>query len=66
VSKYPQNVPMVYLSFIDDVGVPPERAQQMIANIGAQVDHVVLPAGYLAMMTRPAELATAIRNLVGY
>lgn len=62
VSGYPEGVPVTYVSMTEDVGLPPELAQQMIANIGAQVDHVELAAGHIAMVTKPRELANAINR----
>ena len=49
----------------DDVGVPPALAKQMIANLGADVDHRVLSAGHIAMVTKPRELAAVINDVVG-
>ncbi len=63
-TRYPDDIPMTYVSLTDDVGVPPESAQQMIANIGTQVEHVVLSAGHIAMVTRPQELANAINRAI--
>ena len=34
LSGYPAGVPMTFVSMTDDVGVPPELAQQMIVNLG--------------------------------
>ncbi len=62
VSNYPEDVPVTYVSLTDDVGVPPELAQRMIANIGAPVHHVVLLAGHIVMVTKPQELANAINR----
>jgi pimeloyl-ACP methyl ester carboxylesterase len=64
LSGYPDDVPMTYVSMANDIGVPPELAQRMIANLGAQVDHRVLTAGHIVMMTKPHELAREINAAV--
>ena len=64
LSGYPDDVPMTYVSMANDIGVPPELAQRMIANLGAQVDHRVLSAGHIVMMTKPHELAREINAAV--
>ena len=64
MSGYPEDVPVTYVSMTDDVGLPPELAQQMIVNIVAQVDHVELSAGHIAMVTQPRELANAINQAI--
>jgi hypothetical protein len=48
----------------EDVGVPPALAKQMIANLGVEVDHRVLSAGHIVMVTRPRELAQVINEFV--
>jgi len=65
VRHYCPSVPVTYISMADDVGVPPTLATQMIANIGTEVDHVVLSAGHLVMVTRPEELANAMNKAIG-
>jgi len=60
---YPRGVPVTYVSLTDDVGVPPELAEQMIANIGTEVDHRVLSAGHIVMVTKPRELAEIINEV---
>lgn len=64
LSGRPTGVPMTYISLIDDIGVPPDLALRMIANIGGQVDHRVLQAGHIAMVTKPRELAEVINDVV--
>lgn len=64
LSGYPDDVPMTYVSMANDIGVPPELAQRMIANLGARVDHRVLSAGHIVMMTKPHELAREINAAV--
>ncbi len=57
-------VPTTYVSMTDDIGVPPEMAQQMIANSGSGVEHRVLSAGHMVMATKPTELAEVINDVV--
>ena len=65
LTGYPSGVPMTYVSMTDDVGVPPALAKQMIANLGANVDHRVLAAGHIVMVTKPTELAEIINEVIG-
>ena len=65
LSGYPDGVPVTYVSMTDDVGVPPELARQMIANLGGAVEHRVISAGHIVMATRPEELANAINDVIG-
>ncbi len=64
LSGYPRGVPGTYVSMTDDVGMPPELAEQMIANLGTDVDHRVLSAGHIVMVTKPRELAEIINDVV--
>lgn len=64
LSGYPKNLPVTYISLAEDVGVPPSLAEQMIANVGVDVNHCVLSAGHLAMVTKPRELANAINSAI--
>jgi pimeloyl-ACP methyl ester carboxylesterase len=63
-SGYPDGIPMTYVSLTDDIGIPPEVAEEMIANLRGQVDHRVLPSGHLVMVTKPRELAEVINDVV--
>ena len=65
LTGYPSGIPITYVSMTDDVGVPPALAKQMIANLAADVDHRVLSAGHIAMVTKPRELAAIINDVVG-
>ena len=64
VSGYPGGVPITYVSMTDDVPVPPALAEQMIANLGAGVEHRVLSAGHMVMVSKPRELAAIINDVV--
>ena len=65
LSGYPSGIPITYVSMTDDVGVPPALAKQMVANLGGDVDHRVLSAGHVVMVTKPRELAAIINDVVG-
>ena len=64
LSGYPSGVPTTYVSMTEDVGIPPALAEQMIANLGGEVEHRVLSAGHLVMLTKPQELAAVINDVV--
>ncbi|OBB05120.1 hypothetical protein A5662_10880 [Mycobacteriaceae bacterium 1482268.1] len=64
LTGFPDDVPITYVSMVDDVGVPPALAEQMIANAGTNVTHQVLSAGHLVMVTKPLELANAINQAI--
>jgi pimeloyl-ACP methyl ester carboxylesterase len=65
LSGHPDGTQATYVSMTDDVGAPPELAEQMIANVGSEVDHRSLSAGHIVMVTKPQELANAINYAVG-
>ena len=58
------DVPITYVSMSDDVGVPRLLADEMINNLGNGVDHRVLSAGHLVMVTKPQALAAIINGIV--
>jgi pimeloyl-ACP methyl ester carboxylesterase len=60
---HPVNVPATYVSMTDDVPVPPELAEKMMATIGAHVAHQVISAGHSVMFSKPLELAEAINSI---
>jgi pimeloyl-ACP methyl ester carboxylesterase len=62
---YPGSIPVTYVSMTDDVGVPTALAEQMIVNLGTDVDHRTLSAGHLVMVSRPEDLANAINSAIG-
>ena len=64
LSGVPDCVPVTFVSMAEDVGVPLGLAKQMIANLGVEVDHRVLSAGHIVMVTRPRELAQVINEFV--
>jgi pimeloyl-ACP methyl ester carboxylesterase len=60
LSGHRAEVPITYVSMSDDVGVPRLLADEMINNLGNGVDHRVLSAGHLAMVSKPQALAAII------
>jgi pimeloyl-ACP methyl ester carboxylesterase len=64
LTGYPDNVPITYVSMTEDVPVPPALAEQMIANLAADVERRVLSAGHMVMISKPQELATIINDTV--
>lgn len=53
LSGYPDGVPITYVSMTDDVPVPPALAEQMVANLGAGVEHRVLSGATWWWCRRP-------------
>lgn len=64
LSGYPIRPPATYISMTDDVGLTGAMAKQMMDNIKGDVDHHVLPAGHMAMVTQPRQLAAIINAVV--
>jgi pimeloyl-ACP methyl ester carboxylesterase len=64
LSGYPDGMPITYVSLTEDVAVPPALAEQMMANLGVPVEHRVLSAGHMAMVSKPQELAAIINDVV--
>lgn len=64
LSGYPDGMPTTYISLTDDVAVPPALAEQMMANLGVHVEHRLLSAGHMAMVSKPQELAAIINDVV--
>ncbi|MGA7052015.1 MAG: alpha/beta hydrolase [Mycobacterium sp.] len=60
---YPFNVPATYVSMTDDVAVPPELAETMMAIIGDHVSSRVICAGHSVMFSKPVELARVINSI---
>jgi hypothetical protein len=65
VSNYLDGWPITHVGMTEDVPVPPALAQQMMDNLGDCVEHRVLSAGQMVMVSKPRELATTINDLVG-
>lgn len=62
LSGYPRDVPMTYVGLTEDVPVPPFAVEQMVANLGADVERQMLSAGHTAMLSKPRELAELINE----
>ncbi len=60
LSGYPRDIPITYVSLTDDAAVPPAVATQMISNLRAEVERLVLTAGHTIMLSKPEELANII------
>jgi pimeloyl-ACP methyl ester carboxylesterase len=64
LSGYPTDIPITYVSMTLDQPVPPAIAQQMVANLGPEVDHrVIADAGHTVMATHPAVLADILNGV---
>jgi pimeloyl-ACP methyl ester carboxylesterase len=64
LSGYPDGVPVTYVSMTEDVAVPPALAEQMMTNLGVPVEHRLLSAGHMVMVSKPRELAAIINDVV--
>lgn len=53
LSGYPDGVPITYVSMTEDAAVPRLLAEQMMANLGAPVEHRLLSAGHMVMVSKP-------------
>ncbi len=64
LSGYPAGVPTTYVSMADDLGATPAMTKQMVGNLVGHVDHRVVQAAHLVMVTKPRELAAIINDVV--
>ncbi|MFB1298725.1 alpha/beta fold hydrolase [Mycobacterium sp. pW049] len=64
LSGYPDGIPITYVSMTDDVPVPPALVEQMTTHLGTGVEHRVLSAGHMVMVSKPQELATIINDAI--
>ena len=64
LSGYPVQVPRTYVNMTRDVPVPPPLAEQMADNLGEGVDRRTIDAGHTVMVSKPAELAAIINEVV--
>jgi pimeloyl-ACP methyl ester carboxylesterase len=64
LSGYPAGIPITYVNMTDDVPVPPPLAEQMASNLGPGVDRRTIDAGHTVMVSRPADLAAIINEVV--
>jgi pimeloyl-ACP methyl ester carboxylesterase len=64
LSGYPSGIPITYVNMSEDVPVPPALADQMAGNLGDGVERRTLAAGHTVMVSRPAELASIINEVV--
>ncbi len=62
---YPDGVPTTYVSMADDLGATPVLTEQMITNLVGPVDHRVVQAAHLVMVTKPRALAAIINDVAG-
>jgi pimeloyl-ACP methyl ester carboxylesterase len=62
---YAKGIPTTYIAMTDDVPVPPERAREMIVQLGEDVDYREIDAAHNVMLSRPEVLAEILNELVG-
>jgi pimeloyl-ACP methyl ester carboxylesterase len=63
VTGYPTGIPITYVGMTQDVPVPPDLADQMVANLGPGVDRHTIDAGHSVMVSKPKELAAIINEV---
>jgi pimeloyl-ACP methyl ester carboxylesterase len=64
ISGLPSGIPITYVNMTDDVPVPPPLAEQMAANLGADVERRTLHAGHTVMVSQPKALADIINAAI--
>jgi pimeloyl-ACP methyl ester carboxylesterase len=64
LSGYSSTIPITYISMSQDVPVPPALAEQMIANLGPNVEHRTIDAGHTVMVSQPDALAEIINAVI--
>jgi pimeloyl-ACP methyl ester carboxylesterase len=63
MSAYPTGIPTTYLKMVDDQPVPPDRADEMIRQLGPDVDVRTIDAAHNVMLSQPALLAAILDEL---
>jgi len=64
ISGYPSTIPIMYVNMSQDVPVPPALADQMIANLGPDVERRTIDAGHTVMVSQPHALAEIINEVM--
>ena len=63
LSGYPSGIPITYVNMSRDKPVPPDLADQMVANLGPGDARHTIEAGHSVMVSQPAALAEVINAL---
>lgn len=63
MSAYPNGIPTTYLKMVGDQPVPPARADEMILQLGPDVDVRTIDAAHNVMLSQPALTASIIDEL---
>jgi pimeloyl-ACP methyl ester carboxylesterase len=64
LNGYPRDIPIAYINMAQDVPVPPALAEQMVANLGPNVERRTIDAGHTVMVSQPKVLAEMINDLI--
>jgi pimeloyl-ACP methyl ester carboxylesterase len=64
VTGYPTGVPTTYVGMTDDQPVPPALAEQMMQQLGPDVEFVRVEGGHNIMLSQPATLAGILTEIV--
>ena len=62
---YASGIPTTYIAMTDDVPVPPARAEEMIKQLGPDVEYRQLDAAHNVMLSQPATLAATLHDVLG-
>lgn len=60
---YASGIPTTYVAMTDDLPVPPERAAEMIKQLGPDVDYRQIDAAHNVMQSQPDTLAAILNEL---
>ena len=64
VTGYPKGIPITYVSMLQDQPVPPSLVEQMLPNLGGDVDVRTIDAGHTVMVSQPHALAAILNEVV--
>lgn len=64
MTTYPSGIPTTYVKMLHDQPVPPDRADDMIRQLGPEVDVRVIDAAHNVMLSQPKVTASLIEELV--
>lgn len=63
VTGYPAGVPTTYVGMTEDQPVPPERAAEMMQQLGPDVEFVRVEGGHNIMLSQPDTLAAILHGI---
>jgi pimeloyl-ACP methyl ester carboxylesterase len=64
LSGYPQGIPLTYIEMPQDILVPPALVEQMVANLGENINRRIIPdAGHSVVLTHPKAVAEILNEV---